>query len=98
MHSLRRLHIDVVSKDLDRALDAFMRDPRLLPLRMAHRLNDIRHLDRFSKRTQRTLAREAGLYQSRVAEHLSPCERAYAVYITVADEPHFVLTLPKANV
>ncbi len=58
MHSLRRLHIDLVSQDLDKVIDAFLDEPRLLPLRMAHRLTDIRHLDRFSKADQRDLARE----------------------------------------
>ncbi len=58
MHSLRGLHIDLVKQDLDLVIDAFMQEPRLLPLRMAHRLTDIRHLQRFSKTAQRKLARE----------------------------------------
>src|SRR3989338_8408924 len=47
MHPLRRLHIDASPRDLDTALEAFVTDERLLPLLMAHRLSDIRHLDRF---------------------------------------------------
>ncbi len=58
MKTLRRLHIDSSSRDLDAVIAAFTVEPRLLPLRMAHRLNDIRHFDRFSRRLQKTLARE----------------------------------------
>lgn len=58
MHNLRHLHIDVNTKDLDRVLDAFTVDGRLLLLRMAHRLNDVRHLHRFSKSRQKEIARE----------------------------------------
>ena len=59
MHTLRGLHIDMVSQDLDKVIEAFLEDPRLLPLRMAHRLTDIRHLRRFAKSVQRDLARES---------------------------------------
>ena len=58
MHELRRLHIDADTHDLDRALTAFMKDERMLILRMAHRLNDIRHFDRFDKRLRRSIAHE----------------------------------------
>ena len=58
MHGLRRLHIDADSHDLDAAIDAFTTDARLLPLRMAHRLNDVRHLERFSPPLRRQIARE----------------------------------------
>ncbi|MBI3331850.1 bifunctional (p)ppGpp synthetase/guanosine-3',5'-bis(diphosphate) 3'-pyrophosphohydrolase [Candidatus Peregrinibacteria bacterium] len=58
MHELRRLHIDADNHDLDRVLDAFLHDERMLFLRMAHRLNDIRHLDRFEKALRRNIANE----------------------------------------
>lgn len=59
MHALRRLHIDANTDDLDLAIEAFMQDPRLLPLRMAHRLNDIRKLERFPRKLQRQIAHES---------------------------------------
>lgn len=59
MHPLRRLNIDENTRDLDTALDAFTSDERLLPLRMAHRVNDVRHLDRFGVRLRRGIARES---------------------------------------
>jgi (p)ppGpp synthase/HD superfamily hydrolase len=58
MHALRRLHVDTRATDLDHMIDAFMRDARLLPLRMAHRLNDVRHLDRFSPKLRHVIAHE----------------------------------------
>jgi (p)ppGpp synthase/HD superfamily hydrolase len=58
MHSLRRLNINVHTKDLERVMNAFLSEPRLLPLRMAHRVSDIRHLKRFAPTVQRGLARE----------------------------------------
>ena len=47
MHDLRRLHINKKTKDLDRVIGAFSSDERLLVLRMAHRLNDVRNLADF---------------------------------------------------
>jgi GTP diphosphokinase / guanosine-3',5'-bis(diphosphate) 3'-diphosphatase len=58
LHPLRRLHIDANTEDLDRVIDAFTEDPKLLPLRMAHRLNDIRHLSRFEKVLCQQIAKE----------------------------------------
>lgn len=58
MHQLRRLDIDQNTKDLDTVLQAFSNDPRLLPLRMAHRLNDVRHFDRFDVLIKKRLAEE----------------------------------------
>lgn len=58
MHDLRRLHIDSNTADLDTVLDAFMQHESLLPLRMAHRLNDVRHLTRFPKGLQKQIATE----------------------------------------
>ncbi len=58
MHTLRRLHIDENTDDLDLVIGSFVEDPRLMILRMAHRLNDIRHLSRFQKKRRRELARE----------------------------------------
>src|SRR3989344_4348353 len=59
MHALRRLHIDAKTEDLDLAIEAFMQDTRLLPLRMAHRLNDIRHFARFPQKLRRQIAHES---------------------------------------
>ncbi len=58
MHELRRLHIDANTKDLDRIIAAFSSDERLIVLRMAHRLNDVRRLDRFLPDLQNVIARE----------------------------------------
>lgn len=58
MHSLRRLHIDENTADLDRVIGAFTGDARLLLLRMAHRLTDVRHLHRFAPKRQREIAHE----------------------------------------
>lgn len=58
LHPLRRLHIDANTQDLDRMMEAFTSEPDLLPIRMAHRLNDIRHLHRFDPTTRRRLANE----------------------------------------
>ena len=58
MYALRRLHIDERTKDLDTIIQAFMQDPRLLHLRMAHRLNDVRHLQRFLPTLRKKIASE----------------------------------------
>lgn len=58
MRSLSHLHVDENEQNLERLLKAFAEDSRLLLLRMAHRLNDIRHLERFDRQRRRTLARE----------------------------------------
>jgi len=58
MHELRRLHIDADTKDLDRVIAAFSSDERLLLLRMAHRLHDVRNMSRFKPDLQRAIARE----------------------------------------
>lgn len=58
MQRLRRLHIDESTRDLDTVIDAVTEDDRLLLLRMAHRINDVRHLDRFTKTLRLQIARE----------------------------------------
>jgi len=58
MHRLRRLHIDMNTHDLDKMISAFAEDSRLLLLRMAHRVNDVRHLDRFNTTRQKEIAHE----------------------------------------
>ena len=58
MHMLRRLHIDENTADLDQVIVAFTTHEHLLPLRMAHRLNDVRHLSRFQSTLQRQIANE----------------------------------------
>ena len=58
MYKLRRRHIDESTDDLELVIDAFVEDPRVMLLRMAHRMNDVRHLDRFSRARRRELAHE----------------------------------------
>jgi GTP pyrophosphokinase len=58
MYGLRRLHIDESTHDLDHVINEFTEDPRLLLLRMAHRLNDVRHLNRFSGMLRKSIANE----------------------------------------
>ena len=58
MHELRKLHIDENTRDLDRVIRSFGKDSRLLVLRMAHRLIDIRNLPAFPAERQRQIARE----------------------------------------
>jgi guanosine-3',5'-bis(diphosphate) 3'-pyrophosphohydrolase len=58
MHELRRLHIDINTTDLDRMVEAFAEDSRLLLLRMAHRMNDVRHLERFNAKRRQEIAHE----------------------------------------
>lgn len=58
MFTLRRLHIDEKTDDLDMVMDAFTENPRLLMLRMAHRLNDVRHLSRFTRKRRKQMTRE----------------------------------------
>lgn len=70
MHSLRRLHIDSRTKDLDKVIDAFLQDERLLPLRMAHRLNDVRNIHRFQGRLKKQIARETLHMYSAIAGRL----------------------------
>lgn len=58
MHRLRRLHIDMNTHDLDTMISAFAEDSRLLLLRMAHRMNDVRHMERFNSKRQEEIAHE----------------------------------------
>ncbi|MDA0376123.1 MAG: HD domain-containing protein [bacterium] len=58
MHDLRRLHIDKDTEDLDYFIDSLLEDSRLLPLRMAHRLNDVRNLDQFTPALRQQIANE----------------------------------------
>lgn len=59
MHALRRLNIDQDTHDLDYVITEFSQDGRLLVMRMAHRLNDIRHIDRFSNFLKNHIANES---------------------------------------
>lgn len=59
MFELRRLEIDEKTQDLDCVIDSFAQDPKLFSLRMAHRVNDIRHLHRFNKTLRRKIAKES---------------------------------------
>lgn len=43
---------------MNRVIDAFSEDPKLLPIRMAHRVNDVRHLDRFDATLKKQIANE----------------------------------------
>lgn len=71
LHPLRRLHIDLQTEDLDRVLTAFMDDERILPIRMAHRLNDVRHLSRFNAQLQYRIAQESLHMYAPIAGRLS---------------------------
>lgn len=70
MYTLRRLHITENTKDLDTVIDAFLEQPELLPLRMAHRLNDVRNIQRFSSRLQKDIAKETLHMYSAIAGRL----------------------------
>lgn len=71
MHELRRLNIDAKTKDLDRVMEAFASDPRLLWLRMAHRLNDVRQIRTFSKKLQKQIGQETLHMYAAIAGRLS---------------------------
>ncbi len=70
MNNLRSLHIDTNKKDLDRFIDAFLKDIRLIPLRMAHRLNDVRHMDRFHPTLRKKIANETLHMYTSIASRL----------------------------
>ncbi len=71
MHRMRRLHIDEQTRDLDTVLQEFVADPRVTLLRMAHRCTDVEHLDRFSPRLRREIARETLHMYTSIAGRLS---------------------------
>lgn len=70
MHTLRRLKLDEFTKDIDTALKAFASDPRLFPLRMAHRLNDVRNMPRFAPALQKCIGHETLHMYSAIAGRL----------------------------
>jgi guanosine-3',5'-bis(diphosphate) 3'-pyrophosphohydrolase len=70
MFQLRHLHIDAEMRDLDLALRSFTKDTRILLLRMAHRLNDMRHIDHFSEDRQQRLASETLHMYTAIASQL----------------------------
>lgn len=70
LHPLRRLHIDANTEDLDRVINAFTEDAHLLTLRMAHRLNDVRHLDRFPAKLRQQIATETLHMYAAIASRL----------------------------
>lgn len=74
MSKLRRLHIDLKTKDLDTLMEAFLQDTRLLLLRMAHRVNDIRHLERFDTTLRRSIAHETLHMYAAIAGRLGMIE------------------------
>jgi GTP pyrophosphokinase len=59
LHPLRRLNIDDSTEDLNIVIHAFAEDARLLLIRMAHRLCDIRNLKRFPHKLKHQIASEA---------------------------------------
>ncbi|MCA9374570.1 bifunctional (p)ppGpp synthetase/guanosine-3',5'-bis(diphosphate) 3'-pyrophosphohydrolase [Candidatus Peregrinibacteria bacterium] len=71
MYRLRRLHIDENTKDLDYVVNTVIKDPRLVVLRMAHRLNDVRHIDRFSGELRERLLKETLHIYTAMAGRLS---------------------------
>jgi len=70
MHELRRLHIHANTEDLDKVIDAFMQEPELLHLRMAHRVSDIRQLPDFTPTLRKQIARETLYMYSAIAGRL----------------------------
>lgn len=70
MHKLRGLHINENTDDLDLVIATFSRDSRIILMRMVHRLNDIRHIDRFEPGLQRMIANETLHMYSAIAGRL----------------------------
>lgn len=70
MHQLRRLFIDSRTQDLDKFIHSFIKDERLLPLRMAHRLSDVRRLDRFQPDLRKQIAHETLHMYTAIARRL----------------------------
>jgi GTP pyrophosphokinase len=58
INSLRKLKLDRNKSDLNRVVNTFIQDPRFMILRTAHRLNDIRNVNRFPKNYQKKIAKE----------------------------------------
>lgn len=58
MHKLRALNINSKISDLDQFIKTLTEDSRLILLRMAHRLNDIRNLNSFGQIKQKEISRE----------------------------------------
>ncbi len=70
MHRLRRLKIDKNTEDLDRVIETFTKDQRALIMRMAHRLNDVRKLERLPFSLRNEVARESLHMYSAIAGRL----------------------------
>ncbi len=70
MHRLRHLHINENTRDLDRVIQSFGNDSRLLLLRMAHRLVDVRNIRKFPVTRQRQIARETLHMYTAIASRL----------------------------
>lgn len=58
MYKLRGLHINEKTKDLDIVISSFSKDSRIILMRMVHRLNDIRNINRFNPNLQEKIAKE----------------------------------------
>lgn len=58
MHQLRRLHLNENTSDLEFAIESFLKNSDIALLRLAHRVNDIRHIKRFLPKLQKAIARE----------------------------------------
>src|SRR3989344_1725589 len=91
MHRLRRLHIDADTHDLDRVLDAFVKDHRMLVLRMAHRLNDVRNMRRFEGRLRSEVASETLHMYTAIAGRMGFHKWRYEM-----EDICFLLLYPKA--
>ncbi len=70
MHALRHLQLDNDMEALNSALHAFIDEPRLLPLRIVHRLVDIRMLHEIPGKLRTNLARETLSMYCAFAERL----------------------------
>ena len=57
MHQLQRLHLNENTSDLRFAIESFLKNSDIALLRLAHRVNDIRHIKRFLPKLQKLLLR-----------------------------------------
>ena len=71
MNRLRRLHIDSNKMDLNRFIEAISEESYLIPLRIAHRLNDIRSLSLFDDELKEKMAHESLHMYAAIAGRLS---------------------------
>lgn len=91
MHRLRKLHIDANVRDLDTVVREISADGRLLLLRIAHRLNDVRHIDRFATDRRKAIASETLHMYSALAGRMGMNVWRYRM-----EDPCFRIVNPRA--